>query len=51
MSKYDDGLQRRQANHQPLTPISYLERAALTYPDHIATYRAGYFVDGCRCMY
>ncbi|MGG6898539.1 acyl-CoA synthetase [Rhizobium sp. BR 315] len=36
MEKYEDGLARCPANHQPLTPISYLERAALTYPDHLA---------------
>ncbi|MBH1973795.1 MAG: acyl-CoA synthetase [Rhodobacteraceae bacterium] len=34
--KYDDGLGRCTANHQPMTPISYLERAALTYPDRLA---------------
>ncbi len=27
---------RTPANHQPLTPLSFLERAALTYPDHPA---------------
>lgn len=36
MEKYEDGLARCAANYQPMTPISYLERAALTYPDHIA---------------
>ncbi|WP_225025976.1 acyl-CoA synthetase [Xinfangfangia pollutisoli] len=36
MSKYEDGLGRCAANHQPLTPISYLERAAHTYPAHPA---------------
>ncbi|QCO54554.1 acyl-CoA synthetase [Pseudorhodobacter turbinis] len=36
MSKYDDGLVRCTANYQPMTPISYLERAARTYPDHTA---------------
>ncbi len=33
---YDTGLDRNAANHQPLTPLTYLERAAKTYPDQIA---------------
>ncbi|MBP0437663.1 acyl-CoA synthetase [Tianweitania sediminis] len=36
MNKYEQGLERREANHQPLTPLTFLERAARTYPDHIA---------------
>ncbi len=36
MSQYDQGLERQAANHQPMTPISYLQRAALIHPDHIA---------------
>ena len=36
MDKFEDGLQRRPANHQPMTPISFLERAARVYPDHVA---------------
>ena len=35
-SAYETGLDRNPANFQPLTPISFLERAATTYPDHIA---------------
>ncbi|MEP9397867.1 acyl-CoA synthetase [Mesorhizobium sp. KR2-14] len=35
-SIYDSGLDRKPANHQPLTPLTYLERAAVTYPDHLA---------------
>jgi fatty-acyl-CoA synthase len=35
-SAYDTGLDRRAANHQPLTPLTLLERAASVYPDHIA---------------
>jgi len=30
------GLQRNDANYTPLTPLSFLERAALVYPDKIA---------------
>jgi fatty-acyl-CoA synthase len=33
---YDIDLDRRPANHQPLTPISFLERAASVFPDHPA---------------
>ncbi|PHQ71099.1 MAG: acyl-CoA synthetase, partial [Paracoccus sp.] len=36
MTIYDEGLDRTAANFQPMTPISYLRRAALTYPDHPA---------------
>ena len=33
---YDTGLDRVAANHQPLTPLLFLERAAATFPDHVA---------------
>ena len=33
---YDVGLDRTPANHQPLTPLGFLERAAATFPDHTA---------------
>ena len=36
MSAYDLDLDRTPANHQPLTPLSYLERAAKVFPDHDA---------------
>ncbi|TYR34560.1 acyl-CoA synthetase [Mesorhizobium microcysteis] len=29
-------LEKNPANHQPLTPLSYLERAAKVFPDHVA---------------
>ena len=35
-SIYDSDLDRVQANYQPLTPISYLERSASVYPDKTA---------------
>lgn len=35
-SIYDRDLDRNAANHQPLTPLGYLDRAARTYPDRIA---------------
>ena len=33
---YETGLDRGPANHQPLTPLTFLERAARTFPDRIA---------------
>ncbi|MEH3120189.1 MAG: acyl-CoA synthetase [Methylorubrum populi] len=33
---YDRDLDRDPANHQPLTPLTYLDRAARTFPDRIA---------------
>lgn len=33
---YTTDLDKNPANFQPLTPLSFLERAALVYPDHIA---------------
>jgi fatty-acyl-CoA synthase len=33
---YDIGLDRNSANFQPLTPLSFLARAAEIYPDHLA---------------
>ncbi|MTI09801.1 acyl-CoA synthetase [Curvivirga aplysinae] len=33
---YNIGLDRNQANYQPLTPLTFLERAANVFPDHVA---------------
>jgi fatty-acyl-CoA synthase len=33
---FEIGLDRNAANFQPLTPLSYLERAAMTFPDRTA---------------
>ena len=33
---YDEGLERTAANHQPLTPLSFLERAGSVFPRHTA---------------
>jgi fatty-acyl-CoA synthase len=38
---YETGLDRNAANHQPLTPITLLERAAATFPDHMAIIHGG----------
>jgi len=35
-SPYDVDLDRNPANFQPLTPLSFLERSAAVFPDHIA---------------
>src|SRR5437016_9480221 len=35
-SIYDRDLDRNPANYQPLTPLSFLERAARVFPDHPA---------------
>ena len=36
MSIYDEGLEPCAANHAPLSPISFLERAALAFPEKVA---------------
>src|SRR6266478_5762323 len=36
MTPYDADLDRNPANFQPLTPLSFLERAAVVFPDHAA---------------
>lgn len=33
---YDQDLDRNTANHQPLTPLGFLERSAAVFPDHPA---------------
>src|SRR3954447_19724740 len=35
-SPYDTDLDRNPANHQPLTPLTYLSRSAHIFPDHTA---------------
>ena len=35
-SIYEVGLDKNEANHQPLSPLPYLERAASVFPDHVA---------------
>ncbi|MET0599370.1 MAG: acyl-CoA synthetase [Mesorhizobium sp.] len=44
-SIYDSGLEQTVANHQPLTPITLLERAAKTYPDHLAIVHGRQHID------
>ena len=33
---FEQGLERNDANYAPLTPLSFIERAAHVYPDHPA---------------
>ncbi|MDE3116494.1 MAG: hypothetical protein KGL26_12905, partial [Pseudomonadota bacterium] len=33
---YETGLDKNPANYQPLTPLSFLERAARVFPEHTA---------------
>ena len=49
---YDRDLDRVPANHQPLTPLLYLERAARVFPDQVAVIHGalrsaniGYWID------
>lgn len=35
-SMYDTRLDRNDANHAPLTPLSFIERAAEVYPERLA---------------
>ena len=41
MSPFDRDLDRNPANHQPLTPLQFLERAAATFPDRTAIMHGG----------
>jgi fatty-acyl-CoA synthase len=51
---YDRGLDRNPANHQPLTPLGFLTRAAAVYPHETAVihgglrYTYGEFYERCR---
>lgn len=38
---YNTDLDRNPANHQPLTPLTFLERAATVFPDHTAIIHGG----------
>ena len=35
-NQYETGLDKNPANYQSLTPLTFLERAARTFPDHVA---------------
>jgi len=36
MNPYAKGLERNPANYMPLTPVSFLAKAAYVYPDRVA---------------
>ncbi len=38
---FNTDLDRNPANHQPLTPLTFLERAASVFPDHTAIVHGG----------
>src|ERR1700761_6928532 len=40
-SQYDIGLEKNAANYVPLTPLSFLERSAAVYPNHLSTVYEG----------
>jgi fatty-acyl-CoA synthase len=41
MTKYEEGLARREANHVPLSPLTFLRRTAAVYPDRPSIRYAG----------
>jgi fatty-acyl-CoA synthase len=41
MSAYDKDLDKNDANFQPLTPLSFLQRSASVYPEHTAVIHGG----------
>src|ERR1700742_1905341 len=40
-SQYDIGLDKNAANYVPLTPLSFIERSAAVYPNHVSTVHEG----------
>ena len=46
LNPFDSDLDRNPANYQPLTPLTFLERAASVFPDHTAIVHGG-----LRCSY
>src|ERR1700742_2008166 len=40
-SQYDIGLDKNAANYVPLTPLSFLERSAAVYPNHVSAVYEG----------
>ena len=41
MNAYDRGLDRRAANYEPLTPLSFLQRTAWVFPEHPSVLHGG----------
>ena len=46
---YDFGLGKNGANYVPLSPLSFLERAAFVYPDHVATIHGDWKITWKQC--
>jgi hypothetical protein len=46
---YDFGLDKNGANYVPLSPLSFLERAASVYPDHVATIHGDWKITWKQC--
>ncbi|MCW5625452.1 MAG: acyl-CoA synthetase [Burkholderiales bacterium] len=42
VNPYDDGLPKNSANYVPLSPLSFLERAADVFPDRVAVVHGGW---------
>ncbi|MGD9772852.1 acyl-CoA synthetase [Diaphorobacter sp.] len=55
-SMYDQNLPRNEANHAPLSPLSFIERTAQVYPDRLAIVHGdlrqtwGQTYERCRCL-
>ena len=47
---YAHNLDKRAANYQPLTPLSFLERAAAVYPEHVGRHPRGAALHLCRAL-
>src|ERR1700759_1553480 len=41
MNQYEIGLDKNPANYVPLTPLSFLERSAAVYPNHVSAVYEG----------
>src|ERR1700751_4306043 len=41
MNQYEIGVDKTPANYVPLTPLSFLERSAAVYPNHVSTVYEG----------
>jgi len=46
---YDLGLDKNGANYVPLSPLSFIERAAFVYPNHIAVIHGDWQITWKQC--
>jgi fatty-acyl-CoA synthase len=49
ISPYDFGLEKNSANYVPLSPLSFIKRAALVYPDHVALIHGDWQITWKQC--